>query len=46
MIGPEPENERRVRPLTWAAVALESEILSILARDAEPGERLEFAFRR
>lgn len=31
---------------TWVAVALESEILAALDRQPEPGERIEFAFRR
>ena len=31
---------------TWVTVALESEILAALDRQPEPGERIEFAFRR
>lgn len=46
MIGPDVQFDRNVRPLTWTRVALETEILSVMDRRPEPGERLEFAFRR
>lgn len=31
---------------TWSAVALEREIIAALDRQPDPGERIEFAFRR
>ena len=37
--------EERFSPV-WRAVALESEVLAILQTPPEPGERLEFAYRR
>lgn len=46
MIGPEVHFDTIARPLTWTPVALEAEILAVMDRRPEPGERLEFAFRR
>lgn len=46
MIGTEVDFDTIGRPVTWAPVALEMEILSVMDRRPEPGERLEFAFRR
>lgn len=38
--------EEEPRRITWRRVELEDEILSILGASPEPGERIEFAFRR
>jgi len=46
MIGPEVQFDTIARPLTWTPVALELEILGVMERRPEVGERLEFAFRR
>jgi hypothetical protein len=44
--GPYAADDGATAPVTWSEVSLEAEILAILDRSPEPGERLEFAFRR
>lgn len=46
MIGPEVHFDTSARPFAWTPVVLEMEILAVMERRPEPGERLEFAFRR